>query len=125
MVIIFAGMGDAAKDPPVELTEFQANIQELVRRAQENGIRTVLVMPFRRAAADNQENLQEYIEAYRGWLVGYAESSDDVELLVDFQDFLCDEHNIKELYLTQKFYPNEDGYERMGKHIAELLKDKI
>jgi lysophospholipase L1-like esterase len=120
MVIIFAGMGDALRDPPVDALTFQGNIDTLVQTAQIKGIIPVLVMPF----AYPDEEKQKLITQYREWLTTYAQSHS--VLLVDFQGFLCDEQGIKRQYTgSSGKYPNADGYKEMGKYMAEQIRDKV
>ncbi|MCL1790527.1 MAG: GDSL-type esterase/lipase family protein [Peptococcaceae bacterium] len=121
IIIIFAGMGDALSEEPVSVVTFERYINNLVEKAQDHGIKPVLIMPFSYPEADKQQ----YISEYRAWLSEFSEAN--TIMLVDFQGFLCDEDNgIKKQYTsTAGKYPNAEGYLEMGRYIADQLKDEI
>ncbi len=112
-VIIFAGVGDAIRDIPLE--EYQANIMDLVNKAEANHIEPILALPisFPGTAALNQ--------AYREWQIGYAQEK-NIKML-DFQQVLFDsDGKMISSYTNDGKYPNKEGHKVMGDYVAGVLK---
>lgn len=112
-VIIFAGVGDAIREIPLE--EYQANIMDLVNKAEADHIEPILALPisFPGTATLNQ--------AYREWQTSYAQEK-DIKIL-DFQQVLFDiDGKILTKYSDDGKYPNKEGHKAMGDYVAGILK---
>jgi len=112
-VIIFAGVGDAIREIPLE--EYQENIIKLVNKAEADHIEPILALPipFPGTAALNQ--------AYREWEISYAQEK-NIKML-DFQQVLFDsDGKILSSYSSDGKYPNKEGHKAMGDYVAGILK---
>lgn len=112
-VIIFAGVGDAIREIPLE--EYQANIIDMVNKAEADHIEPILALPisFPGTAALNQ--------AYREWEISYAQEK-NIKML-DFQQVLFDtEGKILSKYSNDGKYPNKEGHKAMGDYVAGVFK---
>lgn len=114
-VIIFAGVGDAIREIPLE--EYQNNIMSLVEKAEAKHIKPILALPV---PFPGTKSLNE---AYREWETTYAEEK-DIEIL-DFQEVLFDnEGKILTEYASSSDYryPNKAGYQAMGDYAVRVLQ---
>ncbi len=112
-VIIFAGIGDAIQEVP--LNEVQKNIVAIVEKAKSNHIIPILALPIGYPGA--QQNIKNTLE----WELGYAKKENILTL--DFSSVLFDAEG---KYLTglstDGKYPNAKGYVAMGDYAARVLK---
>jgi acyl-CoA thioesterase-1 len=113
-VIIFAGIGDAIQEVPLE--EVQTNIKAMVEKARAHNIIPILALPleypgFRQAIKDTRE-----------WEISYAQEENILTL--DFVAVLFDAEGKYLNGLSSKGgkYPNAKGYEIMGDYAARVLK---
>ncbi|MDR3269910.1 MAG: GDSL-type esterase/lipase family protein [Peptococcaceae bacterium] len=112
-VILFAGNGDVLQGVP--LADFQNDMKQLIAKAEEQGIVTILAppLPF--------PGYKQEIEEIRQWEQEYAEAQGI--LLLDFRLVLFNPDNT---YLSglsdDKKYPSTKGYKTMGDYAAQILK---
>jgi len=112
-VVIFAGVGDALREKPLE--EYQKYIKALVEKAEANHIKPVLALPIPYPGTD------ERYQAYREWEITYAQEKSI--LVLDFKDVLFDsDGKILRKYSDDGKYPNKDGYQAMGDYAARVLQ---
>lgn len=112
-VIIFAGIGDALQDVPLE--EVQTNIEAIVEKAKANHIIPILALPI------EYPGVREAIKEIREWESGYAQQEEILTL--DFSIPLYDTEGkyLSGLTIDEK-YPNAKGYAAMGDYAAKVLK---
>lgn len=112
-VIIFAGVGDALREIPLE--DYRKNLMALVEKAQSNHIRPVIALPIPYPGAE------KLINSYREWEIEYAREKNITVL--DFKEVLFgDDGKILREYSDDGKYPNKDGYEAMGDYAARVLQ---
>ena len=113
-VIIFAGIGDAIQEVPLEDTK--ASIQAMVEKAKEAKIVPILALPI------SYQGFQQSITATRDWEIEYALIEGIIT--IDFSEVLFDEDGkfISTLVSSNEKYPNAKGYEKMGDYAAQILK---
>ena len=112
-VIIFAGIGDALQEVPLE--EVQTNIKAMVGKAKSNDILPVLALPI------GYPGYRDNIEETREWELGYTQ--EEKILTLDFATVLFDaDGKYLEGFSDDGKYPNSKGYEIMGDYAAQVLK---
>jgi len=112
-VVIFAGVGDAIREIPLE--EYQNNLMAIVEKAKANHIEPILALPI------PFPGTRELNEAYREWEITYAQEK-NIKIL-DFREVLFDsEGNIIPEYSSDGRYPNKEGNRVMGEYAARVLQ---
>lgn len=112
-VIIFAGIGDAIQEVP--LNDVQTNIAGIVEKAKSNHITPILALPI------GYPGVQENIKKTRDWEQEYTKKENILTL--DFSTVLFDANGKYLSGLSEDGkYPNAKGYEAMGDYAARVLK---
>jgi acyl-CoA thioesterase-1 len=113
-VIIFAGIGDAIQEVPLE--EVQTNIKAMVEKARAHNIIPILALPL------EYPGFRQVIKDTREWEISYAQEENILTL--DFAAVLFDAEGKYLNGLSSKGgkYPNAKGYEIMGDYAARVLK---
>lgn len=113
-VIIFAGIGDAIQEVPLE--EVKTNIMAIVEEAKANDIVPILALPL------GYPGYRQAIALTREWETNYAQ--EEGILTLDFASVLFDSDGeyLSGLVSSNGKYPNAKGYEKMGDYAAQVLK---
>lgn len=113
-VIIFAGIGDAIQEVPLE--EVQTNIKAMVEKARANNIIPILALPL------EYPGFRQVIKDTREWEISYAQEENI--LILDFATVLFDAEGnyLNGLSSEGGKYPNIKGYIKMGDYAAGILK---
>ena len=112
-VIIFAGIGDAIQEVPLE--DVQKNIVAMVEKAKSNHIIPILALPI------SYPGVKQSIKDTREWEISYAKTENI--LILDFSTVLFDTDGKYLSGLSENGkYPNAKGYVTMGDYAAQVLK---